>query len=140
MKASAQENFRRTLVFHHVVKEAEAFAAGLPDVAAQLHASDPVLYPKTIGAGIEPATEDEKPKPRPTQAGKWTAHLGAAQQFFEREGHLTVPRKHVETVLSTDGEELQFRLGAWVNNQRSRAAALCPERVEQLSKAGMRWA
>jgi hypothetical protein len=31
-------------------KEAEAFAAGLPDVAAQLHASDPELYPKTIWA------------------------------------------------------------------------------------------
>ncbi|MFD6879997.1 MULTISPECIES: Helicase associated domain protein [unclassified Streptomyces] len=89
--------------------------------------------------GIEPATEDEKPKPRPTQADKWTAHLGAAQQFFEREGHLTVPRKHVETVLSEDGGELQFRLGSWVNNQRSRAASLSPERVEQLSKVGMRW-
>ncbi|MFE0513209.1 hypothetical protein [Streptomyces sp. NPDC058964] len=29
-KASSEEGFRRTLVFHHVVKEAEAFAAGLP--------------------------------------------------------------------------------------------------------------
>lgn len=90
--------------------------------------------------GIEPATEEEKPKPRPTQADKWIAHLGAARQFFEREGHLTVPRKHVETVASANGGELQFRLGAWVNNQRSRAAALSPERVEQLSKVGMRWA
>ncbi|MFF0216125.1 helicase associated domain-containing protein [Streptomyces vinaceus] len=89
--------------------------------------------------GITPATEDEKPKPRPTQADKRTAHLGAAQQFFQREGHLTVPRKHVETVLSEDGGELQFRLGSWVNNQRSRAASLSPERVEQLSKVGMRW-
>ncbi|CAM5565830.1 Superfamily II DNA or RNA helicase OS=Streptomyces violarus OX=67380 GN=FHS41_007483 PE=4 SV=1 [Streptomyces violarus] len=50
VKASAEEGFRRTLVFHHVVKEAEAFAAGLPDVAAQLHAADPELYPKTIWA------------------------------------------------------------------------------------------
>ncbi|MFE6268252.1 helicase associated domain-containing protein [Streptomyces goshikiensis] len=40
MKASSAENLRRTLVFHHVVKEAEAFAAGLPDIAAQLHAAD----------------------------------------------------------------------------------------------------
>ncbi|MFF2206265.1 hypothetical protein [Streptomyces sp. NPDC058145] len=30
---TAQEGFRRTLVFHHVVKE-EAFAAGLPGVVA----------------------------------------------------------------------------------------------------------
>ncbi|UFQ99816.1 helicase associated domain-containing protein [Streptomyces sp. Go40/10] len=30
-------------------------------------------------------------------------------------------------------------LGAWVSNQRSRAASLPPERVEQLSAIGMRW-
>ncbi|MGW2331627.1 Helicase associated domain protein [Streptomyces sp. NPDC001700] len=90
--------------------------------------------------GIEPAGEDEKPQPRRTQADKWVANLAAARQFFEREGHLKVPRKHVETVLSEDGWELQFRLGAWVSNQRSRAAMLPPERVEQLSAIGMRWA
>ncbi|MGW0552466.1 helicase associated domain-containing protein [Streptomyces altiplanensis] len=32
------------------------------------------------------------------------------------------------------------KLGAWVGNQRSRAATLAPERIEQLSKIGMRWA
>ncbi|MGW8985060.1 Helicase associated domain protein [Streptomyces parvus] len=89
--------------------------------------------------GIEPASEDEKPQRPRTQADKWNANLAAARQFFEREGHLKVPRKHVETVLSEDGWELQFRLGSWVNNQRSRAAELSPERVEQLSKVGMRW-
>ncbi|MFF8960766.1 Helicase associated domain protein [Streptomyces sp. NPDC014894] len=88
--------------------------------------------------GIGPAPEEEKPKRR-TQADKWTANLAAAHQFFEREGHLQVPRKHVETVLSEDGWELQFRLGAWVGNQRSRAATLTPERMEQLSAIGMRW-
>ncbi|MEU0526262.1 helicase associated domain-containing protein, partial [Streptomyces niveus] len=63
----------------------------------------------------------------------------AAKQYFEREGHLRVPRKHVETVLTDNGRENQYRLGAWVNNQRSRAAGLSPERIEQLSKVGMRW-
>ncbi|TFI28934.1 DEAD/DEAH box helicase [Streptomyces sp. 4R-3d] len=89
--------------------------------------------------GIEPATEDEKPKPRPTQADKWAMNYQAAKQYYEREGHLQVPRKQVETVLSQDGRELQFRLGAWVSNQRSRAATLTPERMEQLSTIGMRW-
>ncbi|WP_443061758.1 helicase associated domain-containing protein [Streptomyces sp. NBC_00455] len=88
--------------------------------------------------GITPASEDEKPKRR-TQADKWTANLAAARQFFEREGHLQVPRKHIETVLSEAGRQDQYRLGAWVNNQRSRAAVLTPERMEQLSKVGMRW-
>ncbi len=34
----------------------------------------------------------------------------------------------------------ELKLGTWVDNQRRRAAALTPERVEQLSKVGMRWA
>jgi predicted helicase len=50
VKAAAEEGFRRTLVFHHVVKEAEAFAAGLPDVAERLHDVDPELYPGTVWA------------------------------------------------------------------------------------------
>ncbi|WP_244943602.1 helicase associated domain-containing protein [Streptomyces inhibens] len=104
--------------------------------------------------GIEPATGDEKPKPRTSQADKWATNLAAAQQFYEREGHLNVPRKHIET-LTTGGEEnngssedqerreerrdVPLKLGAWINNQRSRAATLTPERIEQLSAVGMRW-
>lgn len=95
--------------------------------------------------GIQPATEDEKPKPRRTQADKWATNYEAAKQFYQREGHLRVPRKHIERiVVGGDGngehqEERQLRLGAWVSNQRSRAATLSPERVEQLSAIGMRW-
>ncbi|MEU3174991.1 Helicase associated domain protein [Streptomyces sp. NPDC007000] len=91
--------------------------------------------------GITPATEEEKPQPRRTQADKWALNYEAAKQYYEREGHLRVPRKHVETiVVGEDQEERELRLGAWVGNQRSRAATLSPERVEQLSAIGMRWA
>ncbi|MGW1185165.1 Helicase associated domain protein [Streptomyces drozdowiczii] len=99
--------------------------------------------------GIEPAGEDEQPPPRRTQADKWAMNYEAAKQFYEREGHLRVPRKHIERVVvgsgggqGGTGEEAEFRelrLGAWIGNQRSRAAALSPERVEQLSGIGMRW-
>ncbi len=103
--------------------------------------------------GIEPADEEEKPKPRTSRADKWALNLAAARQFYEREGHLKVPRKHIETIAirgGGDGEASgredgegqkvrQVRLGAWVSNQRSRAATLTPERVEQLSAIGMRW-
>ncbi|MFG2833172.1 Helicase associated domain protein [Streptomyces sp. NPDC048434] len=94
--------------------------------------------------GIEPATEEEKPKPRTSQADKWAANLAAARQYYEREGHLRVPRKHIETIAVDQGdgkdlEEHDLRLGAWVSNQRSRAATLTPERVEQLSAIAMRW-
>ncbi|MFE7394099.1 helicase associated domain-containing protein [Streptomyces sp. NPDC056227] len=70
-------------------------------------------------------------------------HLAAARQFFEREGHLRVPRKHVETItIGRNGSEQRdvgLRLGSWIDNQRSRATTLAPERVEQLSAIGMRW-
>ncbi|MFF1847697.1 Helicase associated domain protein [Streptomyces sp. NPDC058217] len=97
--------------------------------------------------GIEPAGEDEKPKPRTSQADKWALHLTAARQYYEREGHLQVPRKHVETITiggPSDGdgegqEQRETRLGAWVSNQRTRAATLTPERIEQLTQIGMRW-
>nr|WP_149830673.1 DEAD/DEAH box helicase [Streptomyces tailanensis] len=98
--------------------------------------------------GIEPAAEEEKPRPRRTQADKWAMNLAAAKQFYEREGHLRVPRQHVERIViggdgdgdsGEDQEERALRLGAWVGNQRSRAATLAPERVEQLSAIGMRW-
>ncbi|WP_406502365.1 Helicase associated domain protein [Streptomyces sp. NBC_01602] len=97
--------------------------------------------------GIEPAAEDEKTKPRTSQAEKWAMHLTAARQYYQREGHLRVPRKHVETITiggpsNGDGEgqeQRETRLGAWVSNQRSRATTLSPERIEQLSAVGMRW-
>ncbi|MFF3359236.1 helicase associated domain-containing protein [Streptomyces sp. NPDC002917] len=99
--------------------------------------------------GITPASENEKPKPRTSQADKWALHLTAAQQFYEREGHLQVPRKHVETITTSgrsdgDGEnqeqrDVQLKLGAWIGNQRSRAATLTPERIEQLTTIAMRW-
>jgi hypothetical protein len=99
--------------------------------------------------GIEPAAEEEKPKPRTGQADKWALNLAAAKQFYQREGHLRVPRKHVETIVIGSGDDdssgerqevRELRLGAWISNQRSRATTLTPERIEQLCAIGMRWA
>ncbi|MGX1267101.1 helicase associated domain-containing protein [Streptomyces phaeoluteigriseus] len=44
--------------------------------------------------GIQPATPDDKPEPRTSQADKWALHLTAARQYHQREGHLKVPRKN----------------------------------------------
>ncbi|WP_435800418.1 helicase associated domain-containing protein [Streptomyces coeruleorubidus] len=68
----------------------------------------------------------------------WALNYTAAKQYYEREGHLRVPRKHIERIVGEDQEERELRLGAWISNQRSRAATLSPERVEQLSAIGMR--
>ncbi|MEU6171800.1 Helicase associated domain protein [Streptantibioticus parmotrematis] len=90
--------------------------------------------------GIQPADDDEKPKPRTSQADKWALNYETARQFYEREGHLRVPRRHIERItLSEDQEEQELRLGTWISNQRNRAATLSPERVQQLSTIGMHW-
>ncbi|MFD8275955.1 helicase associated domain-containing protein [Streptomyces flaveolus] len=68
--------------------------------------------------GIEPAGEDEKPSPRRTQADTWATNYQAARQFYEREGHLRVPRKHVERIIvdghgsggSSEGQVDDYRL------------------------------
>ncbi|MEW2813231.1 helicase associated domain-containing protein, partial [Streptomyces massasporeus] len=92
--------------------------------------------------GIEPPADHEKPKPRRTQADKWALNYTAATQYYQRERHLRVPRKHIEQITIGSGQnqkERELKLGAWISNQRSRAATLTPERIEQLSKIGMRW-
>ncbi|MFB6811083.1 Helicase associated domain protein [Streptomyces sp. NPDC056387] len=53
VKAASDQGFRRTLVFHHLTREAEAFAAGLPAVARRLRAAGDApgpVYPRTVWA------------------------------------------------------------------------------------------
>lgn len=54
--------------------------------------------------GLSPAGEDERPVKR-AEADKWALNMEAARQFHAREGHLNVPRKHLEHI---DGD---FDLG-----------------------------
>lgn len=42
------------------------------------------------------------PPRNPRHTHSQTAYLAAVLEFFEREGHLTVPHKHVETALSAE--------------------------------------
>ncbi|MGX4695546.1 helicase associated domain-containing protein [Streptomyces sp. JNUCC 63] len=83
--------------------------------------------------GLEPAGEDERPTRR-SQSAAWERNIVAARQFHAREGHLVVPRKHVETVA---GESVG--LGQFVNNVRRRAAMLSAQRRADLDEFGMRW-
>lgn len=45
MRTATEHRLRTMITFHHRTVEAEAFAAGLPKVAAQLHADMPGFYP-----------------------------------------------------------------------------------------------
>ncbi|MFB7600032.1 helicase associated domain-containing protein [Streptomyces sp. NPDC056160] len=61
-------------------------------------------------------------------------NLAAARQYSEREGHLRVPREHVEV---PDGTEI--KLGAVVDNKRRRADKLSDEQRAEWTALGMRW-
>ncbi|MET8747184.1 Helicase associated domain protein [Streptomyces sp. NPDC004728] len=101
--------------------------------------------------GIEPAEETERPVKR-TQDDMWALNLAAARQFHGREGHLRVPRKHVEHMAGTAqgtrtpgghqaGTEgpVMIKLGTWLDNVRKRADRLTEQRRADLDALGMRW-
>ncbi|WP_371095796.1 helicase associated domain-containing protein [Streptomyces sanglieri] len=83
-----------------------------------------------------------------TQDAKWALNLTAARQFHAREGHLRVPRKHVEHLGKgerpgrrqggSDGPVV-VKLGTWLDNVRKRAAKLPEQRRADLDQLGMRW-
>ncbi|MFE6497157.1 Helicase associated domain protein [Streptomyces sp. NPDC057748] len=101
--------------------------------------------------GIEAVGDDERPVKR-TQDDMWALNLRAAQQFHAREGHLRVPRKHVEHLAGaaegTAGpgghqagadEVVAVKLGTWLDNVRKRADKLTEQRHADLNALGMRW-
>ncbi|MET8747846.1 helicase associated domain-containing protein [Streptomyces sp. NPDC004728] len=82
----------------------------------------------------------------------WAVKLRAARQFHAREGHLRVPRKHVEHLEGSAegttgpasrqagaGEPVPVRLGTWLDNVRKRAGKLTEQRRADLNHLGMRW-
>ncbi|MFF5144735.1 helicase associated domain-containing protein [Streptomyces sp. NPDC013157] len=94
--------------------------------------------------GIEPPAEGELVPGAPrTQDARWAANLAAARQYHAREGHLLVPRKHLETIIvgeeAGSGREEVVKLGAWLDNTRRRAGKLSPQRRADLDQFGMRW-
>ncbi|MER5618757.1 helicase associated domain-containing protein [Streptomyces sp. NPDC002215] len=111
----------------------------------QLLAAQQWILENTLG--LRAAEEDERPVKR-TQDAKWAANLEAAQRFHAREGHLWVPRKHVEQLGSgnalsgrqggADGHVV-VKLGTWLDNVRKRAAKLPEQRRAVLDELGMRW-
>ncbi|MGW5657811.1 Helicase associated domain protein [Streptomyces humi] len=93
--------------------------------------------------GITPAAEEEPAAGKPrSQDTRWAANLTAARQYHAREGHLTVPRQHVEITENSDGSNgppTAVKLGAWLDNTRRRAPKLSPQRRAELDALGMRW-
>ncbi|MFJ4633852.1 Helicase associated domain protein [Streptomyces sp. NPDC088847] len=90
--------------------------------------------------GITPHTpppEAELPaKPPTTPMGAFEKGVAALAQYKTREGHLTVPRGHVEQL--PDGSEV--KLGVWVMNQKGRRGKLTADKLAALAALGLAWA
>ncbi|MFE4663819.1 helicase associated domain-containing protein [Streptomyces sp. NPDC056716] len=88
--------------------------------------------------GITPlAPEQEAPaKPSTTPLSAFERGVAALTQYKTREGHVTVPRGHIETL--PDGTEV--KLGVWIMNQKTRRAKLTPDKLAQLANLGLDWA
>ncbi|MEU9567054.1 helicase associated domain-containing protein [Streptomyces sp. NPDC048161] len=111
----------------------------------RLAAAQQWLLENTLG--IEAAEKEKRPV-KQTQDAKWAVNLAAARAFFAREGHLRVPRKHVEQVAveeelsgsqgGADGPVV-VKLGTWLDNVRKRSGKLPEQRRADLDQLGMRW-
>ncbi|SHN38124.1 DEAD/DEAH box helicase [Actinacidiphila paucisporea] len=88
---------------------------------------------------LTPAGPDERPPAPRTQADKWALNIRATRQFHAREGHLQVPRKHIERLTEPDGSVTEIKLGMFVDNCRRRAEKLGDDRRAELDALGMRW-
>ncbi|MEU6996641.1 Helicase associated domain protein [Streptomyces sp. NPDC046465] len=97
--------------------------------------------------GLDAAGENEQPVKR-TQDDKWALNMRAARAFHAREGHLRVPRKHIEHLAASDTangaqaatDGVPVRLGTWLDNVRKRADKLAAERRADLAALGVPWA
>ncbi|GAA2236285.1 DEAD/DEAH box helicase [Streptomyces indiaensis] len=87
--------------------------------------------------GIAPLPPEPEPTTAPkTASGSFQRGITALTQYKTREGHLTVPRGHVERL--EDGTEV--RLGVWIMNQKTRRAKLTTDKLAALAALGLEWA
>lgn len=73
---------------------------------------------------------------RPKKVSEWEEGYQYAEQFYEENGHLFVPKRYV----ASDG----FELGKWIQEQRERYLGLSrweisDEKIEMLEDIGMFW-
>ncbi|TDC03238.1 helicase, partial [Streptomyces sp. 8K308] len=98
--------------------------------------------PEAGGAAVPAAR-----KPTGGRGGSFERGLAAAHQYLAREGHLKVPRGHVEHLPLEDAaasggdqeqpETVPVKLGVWRSNMRSRRDRLTPEQQAALDEIGL---
>ncbi|MEU0575397.1 DEAD/DEAH box helicase [Dermacoccus nishinomiyaensis] len=87
--------------------------------------------------GIVPLPPDPEPAKTPGKAmNAFEKGVAALAQYKAREGHLTVPRAHMEVL--EDGSEI--KLGVFLSNSKTRRAKLTTDKLATLAALGLEWA
>ncbi|MFF7250306.1 hypothetical protein ACFZBU_41295 [Embleya sp. NPDC008237] len=94
--------------------------------------------PAGVGVRVTEQTEQPAALASPARADPWTFTFAAASAYPRREGHLTVSRKHVETI-EHDCRTHRIKLGVALADARQRRAAYAPELLDALTALDMRW-
>ncbi|MFI0716438.1 helicase associated domain-containing protein [Streptomyces inhibens] len=91
--------------------------------------------------GVEPLPTGEVPATAKATKGSSAFERGVAAlaQYIAREGHVTVPRAHVKTVVA-DGQEHAVKLGVFLSNTKTRRGKLTADKLQQLAELGLEWA
>lgn len=89
-----------------------------------------------LGITALAAPKDAPAKARGGAGSAFERGVEALRQYRLQEGHLTVPRIHVETL--PDGT--QVKLGVFLSNTKTRRAKLTEERRKILAGLGLDWA
>ncbi|MEU3511566.1 Helicase associated domain protein [Streptomyces longwoodensis] len=100
--------------------------------ADDLHPGQHTLLSQ-LGREPVPVLGSEEGSRLPARERAFLRGLAAARSFLEREGHLDVPQRHIETF--DDGDHV--RLGQWLSNLRRRRSALSTQRQEALAELGL---
>jgi hypothetical protein len=102
---------------------------------------------KLTGIGVEPLpapTPQKAVKPRTGTLGAFERGIAALRQYKAREGHLKVPRGHIEVLddaesLDAAAGEASVKLGVWISHTKTRRAKLTTAQLAQLAELGPHW-
>ncbi|CAL9319886.1 Helicase associated domain protein [Streptomyces sp. SudanB25_2051] len=89
--------------------------------------------------GVTPLPQETQEGPgqgRKGAVGGFERGLAALEQYKAREGHLKVPRGHVETL--PDGTEV--KAGVFLSNSKTRRSKLTADKLAALAGLGLEWA
>ncbi len=89
-----------------------------------------------LGITPLPREAEEPAKPSTAPLSAFERGLAALAQYKAREGHLTIPRAHVERL--EDGTEI--KLGVFLSNTKTRRAKLTTDKRAALADLGLDWA